>query len=154
MAVAKKDNKDLREWGISLIKAIKTVGEKKSEQPLFNNVINYFETLIEDSHHNKKISVLKRIIKEIELWALNLDPVDAEEVNKIMITKFGKGVWEDSILKKVNLIIKRGIIKNLTEYRLLNEVLILYSDDISKRDIVNSVSKLVFVFEKNYKSKK
>lgn len=153
MALAKQDSNELRAWGISLIKAIKTVGEKKSEQPLFNNVIGYFENIIEDSHKNKKIITLKRIIKEIELWALNLDPADVEEVNKIMNTTFGKSIWEGNILNKVNLIIKRGEIKNVTEYRLLNEVLNLYSTDTAKKDIVASVSTLVGLYEMNFKSK-
>lgn len=153
MALAKQDINELRAWGISLIQAIKTVCEKKSEQPLFNNVIGYFENIIEDSYKNKKISELKKIIKEIELWALNLDPADMEEVNKITNAKFGKSIWEDKILNKVNLIIKRGKIKNVTEYRLLNEVLNLYSTDTTKKDIVASVSTLVGLFEMNFKSK-
>ena len=52
MASSKQEvNHELRERGISLLQAIKAVCEKKSEQPLFNNVIKYFETLIEDEQN-------------------------------------------------------------------------------------------------------
>ena len=112
------------------------------------------KTLIEDEHLNKRTSEINRIIKEIELWSLNLDPFDLNKVNEIMIARFGKAVGEDNIFKKANSIIKRGVIKNLIEYRLLCEVLNLYSSDSSKKDIVDSVSKLVFLFEKNNPSKK
>ena len=155
MTLSKQDIiQELKEWGISLVQAIKAVCEKKSEQPLFNNVMNYFETLIKDAHTNKKVSALKRIIKEIELWSLSLDPLDLNKVNGIMISKFGKAVGEDNIFKKVNSIIKKRGIKNLKEYRLLSEVLNLYSSDSSKKVIVDSVSRLIFLFEKNNPSKK
>jgi len=145
MVLKKTDDNELRNWGIGLIQAIKTVCEGKAEQPLFNDVIGYFENLIRDARTNRG---LKSIIKEIELWALNLDPGDADNVNRIMFTNFGKALGEDSIFHKVNSIIKKGSIKNSTEFRLLIEVLDLYSDDNAKQDIIKSISQLVFKYEK------
>ena len=114
---------------------------------MFNDVTVYFESLIQNAQTNRE---LKSIIKEIEIWALMLDPPYSEGVNKIMIVTFGKSVGEDTIFSKVNLIIKRGLIRNLTEYRLLNEVLDLYADEPSKKQIIESVSQLVFLYEKKH----
>lgn len=90
---------------------------------------------------------MKHIVQEIELWALDLDPHDFEVVNKMMFKKFGKKIGEENFFKKIETVVKRGQIKTVNEYRLLNEFLNSFSGDVSKKEMIEKVTELVFSFE-------
>jgi hypothetical protein len=151
----KKNLDELKEWGIYLLESIKRLEiEDENQRDLLNKVILAFEHDILHYHATNKLKTLKNLVQEIEFWALNLDPHHLAVVNDIAFKKFGKYVGEDRVLKKTESIIKRGKIRNINEYQLLNEILNLYSGDYSKKDFIDSVAQLIFLFEKNYPAKK
>ncbi len=145
---------ELKNWGVYLLYAIKKTCREKAQQPLFDNFIIDFENLILESFNKNNIVALKAIIKEVELWALGLDPMDGKIVSEMMFKKFAKHIGEEAIFKKIDLIIKRGIIRNLREYRTANEAIDIYSYDTSKKKIVHLISDLMSKFETKFKTDK
>lgn len=138
---------ELKEWGSYVLESIKHIGFGKPEEELLKKVIHSIEGRLSHYYVKKKIKTLKHIVQEIELWALDLDPHDFEVVNKMMFKKFGKKIGEENFFKKIETVVKRGQIKTVNEYRLLNEFLNSFSGDVSKKEMIEKVTELVFSFE-------
>ncbi|MGK2861137.1 MAG: hypothetical protein ACSLE0_04350 [Chitinophagaceae bacterium] len=138
---------ELKEWGSYLLEGIKHIGNGKPEEELLQEVVNSMESGLSHYHVKRNIKTLKHMVHEIELWALGLDPHDFKVVNKMMFKKFGKNIGEENFLKKVEVVVKRGQIKTVPQYRLLLEYLDSFSDDVSKKEMIEKVTELVFSFE-------
>ncbi|HLG38118.1 MAG TPA: hypothetical protein VI461_00570 [Chitinophagaceae bacterium] len=138
---------ELKEWGSYLLECIRHIGKGKPDEKLLQEVINSMESGLSHYHLKRNIKTLKLMVHEIELWALELDPHDFEVVNKMMFKKFGKNVGEESFLKKIDAVLKRGQIKAIVEYRLLNEFLNSFSGDVSKKEMTEKVTELISSFE-------
>jgi hypothetical protein len=146
----KKENQtpdELKEWGSYLMDCIKHIVHGRPEEELLHEVVHKIESRLSYYHVKKNIKTLKHIVQEIELWALGLDPHDFEVVNKMMFKKFGKNIGEENFLKKIEAVVKRGEIKTVPQYRLLLEFLDLFSGDVSKKEMIEKVTELVFSFE-------
>ena len=138
---------ELKEWGSYLLQSIKHIGHGKPEEKLLQEVIDSMERGLLHYQVNRNTKVLKSMVHEIEIWALELHPPDFEVVNKMVFKKFGKNIGEESFFKKIEAVVKRGQIKTATEYRLLNEFLNSFSGDVSKKEMIEKVTELVFLFE-------
>jgi hypothetical protein len=138
---------ELNKWGICLLKCIKHIGHEKPDEKLLHKVIHSMEAGLLHYYANGSIKKLKSLVHEIELWALELDPHDFEVVNKMVFKEFGKNICEENFFKKIEKVIKKGQIKTENEYRLLNELLNIFSDDASKKEMIEKATELIFSFE-------
>ena len=148
-----KDELDkLYEWCVFIIKCLKQIGDKTStsqEETEFNKTMNnLLEENIKYNYEAKKITALRKIKNELELLILHLDYTQINELNKKVQDKYGQFIGEDTILLKVNKVLNRGFIKSKNEYRLLMEVIEIYSGDFIRKDFIDKVSSVVAHYEK------
>ncbi|MEJ0105043.1 MAG: hypothetical protein WDO19_21925 [Bacteroidota bacterium] len=138
---------ELKEWGSYLMECIKQIVHGRPEEELIREVVNSMESGLSHCYVKRNIKTLKYMVHEIELWALGLDPHDFKVINKMMFKKFGKNIGEENFLKKIESVVKGGQIKTVPQYRLLLEYLDLFSGDVSKKEMIEKVTELVFLFE-------
>jgi hypothetical protein len=65
--------------------------------------------------YEKDFRGIKIIAKECSDWAKDMNKHKLDHLNSLLKEKFGKDLYSDTDLKKINAILSRGEIKNLKE---------------------------------------
>ena len=137
------DYETLKEWCLTACDYLLKI------DPEFLFLAKEVEKIIMKIDKKKKKNDMRALYKELHLWLRDLPPNQIEELNQILTEKFGHNLADVAKMetKAIEKIIKRGRIRNDTEYRLVwqreDEI---YTDD-SQFEYAETLRKLLSDYE-------
>lgn len=108
---------------------------------------NFFFKVIQYYYNKKQKSGLKTIIKELEIMARLFGEKFYMKIKTDAETNFNIKNDTQDLDKKVNIIIKRGVIKNEKEYRLARTYIDIFEPDKLKEKIVTDLIRMLDEFD-------
>lgn len=136
------------EWGLTVFKYIAHRSpEMKTLETSFLQPWEEAYSRLQEKYSARHFYGMKQGCNDMATWANNLSPSDIEELNEILLNKFGKGLIDANKEHKklIKRIIKRGSIKSDEEFYLITEYL---SDTTNEIDFdINKLNKLLGEYE-------
>lgn len=121
--------------------------KNETSEEIFSQAID----IAYNAYKSNNLTILKRINKELDVWFREM-PFDSQfELKQILKEKLNEEII-DKTLDKIKKVVKRGVINNLKEYKLiLNRVDEIYADDDKYEEIIKLNELLVDYHKKTDK---
>lgn len=127
----------LKDWSITILDFfISKYGNDPLSQT-FQFLQKFYETVLKGFDSNN-LRGSRLLYQDLNDWAKDLPPKELEELNQILLEKFGFNLkkYDSKNSAKIKRIIKRGTINNDDEYRLLlDRVDEIYADENTKDEV-------------------
>jgi hypothetical protein len=146
-----KTNENKQEELDKLIKRFDIFYELLLKNETSEKIFSQARDIAYNAYKSNNLTILKRINKELDVWFREM-PFDSQfELKQILKEKLNEEII-DKTLDKIKKVVKRGVINNLKEYKLiLNRVDEIYADDDKYEEIIKLNELLVDYHKKTDK---
>lgn len=131
----------LRKWCIIVTDFIASLLEDKS---LIKNQYDIIDTL----YQKRDKKGFETVFNDLNEWALSLSQDNIGNLNLILINSFGKGLHEvnNKSMRKIDSIIKKGLVKNENEFRIIENRVNELSQMNSSSEEINYLNNLLLKY--------
>lgn len=130
----------MKEWSLTIINYLLNVETRTTTLPQFIQIIN-------ETAENGNIRGMRMIYRDVNEMAASLRSSDLIELNNLLKKKFGEDLNSKEDLSKIQKILKKNVISNETEFRLVLGYVDANFQNDDQKAFIDSLNKLLADFE-------